>query len=252
MIVLRCEQGSPEWRQARCGIPTASRFDRIITPKTRKASAQQVGLRNELLAEWISGTPSDDFASEFMQRGKLLEPEAVAAYEWERGVTVDRVGFVRHDDLAVGCSPDGLVGDDGGLEIKCYGMEHHIGALLSPNPDAEHLCQIQGCLWITDRRWWDRYYYHPTLPSVLVRVERDEEFIHALAVEVEAFVHRLEEAKGTLRKMGVTPTDPTAYVDTWSGPPAMAPRSPEQQAEYERRSELLRAARAELAKDFIK
>jgi hypothetical protein len=205
VIRLDCEQGSPEWFAARLALPTASRFDQIITPKTLKLSASSEKYRNELLAEWLLGESlSAGHDGEFMNRGRALEEEARDWYELQRDVEVERVGFILRDEQNAGCSPDGLVGADGGLEIKCPSAAVHVGYLLDSVGEA-YRCQVQGSLWITGRAWWDVLSYHPSLPKALVRVERDEAFIEALARLHGQFWEYLQEGKEALRKRGIHP-----------------------------------------------
>lgn len=200
MRLMNVVQGSPEWHQARLGMPTASQFDRIITPKTLKPSSQSQGYLCELLAERLLGVPLDSVATEWMARGLELEPQAVEFYEFTRDVKADLGGFALLDDGSAGCSPDRLIGDDGGLEIKCPAPATHVAYLLGQAVDEKYRCQVQGSLWITGRRWWDVLSYHPDMPPALVRVERDEEFIEALAAAVGDFNARLSEAwKGLLK-----------------------------------------------------
>jgi len=204
MIRLDVPQGGAEWIAARLGLPTASQFHRILTPKTLKPSEQAVGYLHELLAEWLLGEPVSPEVSQFMERGQELEEQAVAWYEMQHDVTVDRVGFCLLDDRRAGCSPDGLIGTDGGLEIKCPSAAVHVGHLLDVDA-GRYTLQIQGGLWITEREWWDFVSYHPTLPVASLRVHRDERIIAALASAVGAFSARLAEARVALEARGIAP-----------------------------------------------
>lgn len=201
---IDCEQGSQEWVDARLGIPTASQFHRIITPKTLKPSGQADKYAAELIAEWMIGFPFDKGGTALMERGKELEVKAVQFYELETGNKTEKIGFCLRDDGAVGASPDRLVGADGLLEIKCPGPVQHILYLLS-GLDADYRCQVQGQLWITGRQWLDFLSYHPDMPDFRVRVERDETFIAALAAAVDLFVEQLEVSKKRLIEMGAVP-----------------------------------------------
>lgn len=201
MIVLNVEQGSPEWVAARLGIPTASQFHRVLTPRTLKLSASAEGYAHELLAEEMLGRPLDDHETPFMTRGSQMERDAVQFYEFARGVETESVGFVMRDDRSVGCSPDRLVGADGGLEIKCLAAANHVGAMLNADPERAK-CQIQGALWLTERRWWDRLSYNPELPPVIVRLERDEWFIEKLATAVNEFIEYLAACRRKLIREG--------------------------------------------------
>jgi hypothetical protein len=201
MIAFDMEQNSPEWLAVRLGRPTASAFSKIITPKEMKLSKSSRPYLNELVAEWVLGYSPKDDASLFMERGHEIEPEAIKYYEMVKDVKVQRVGFCMLDDGSAGCSPDGLVGEDGGLEVKCLGAIGHVDYLL--NGDfSEYRAQIQGGLWITGRAWWDFLAYHPNMPPLLVRVERDEVFIAALAAAVTEFAAKLALAKDQMRAGG--------------------------------------------------
>lgn len=200
--ILNVEQGGPEWAQSRLGIPTTSRFSDIITPKTRQLSKSSVKYRNELLAEWLIGKPleENDFTSRHMERGTELEPEARDFYSFQEGVEVQTVGLVLLDDLTAAASPDGLVGEDRGLEIKCRTAKNHIALLLDEEAEIADATQIQGGLWICERETWDVLAYHPDLPHRLTRVGRDESYIQDLKSAVSAFTEDLERAKEVIRE----------------------------------------------------
>jgi hypothetical protein len=204
MIHIDCEQGSRAWLMAKVGIPSASNFHRVLTPKTLKASSAAEGYAHELLAEMVLGRPLDDATTEFMQRGTLLEKSARDWYSLQHDVDVTRVGFLMSDDRRVGCSPDGLIGEDGGLEIKCPSAPVHIGYLLGDAAD-KYRCQVQGALWITGRSYWDFVSYNPDLPPCMLRFERDEKFIAALAGAVAAFIDVLAMWKRHLAGLGLFP-----------------------------------------------
>lgn len=203
MIELDAPQGSPEWYWERLGRPTASQFSRILTAKTRKLAAGSETYMHELLSEWLTGVPFNSDLGGFVERGTMLEPEAVAWYEWEKGCTTRQVGFCLRDDRLVGCSPDRLIGDDGGLEIKCPGAKGHVANMLNMTED--HCAQVQGCMWITGRAWWDLVSFHPEIPSVCVRIERDAEYIAALGTAMTEFLARLSLARVKLIELGAQP-----------------------------------------------
>jgi len=191
-------QGSREWIQARLGIPTASQFHRIISSKTMKPSASAGGYLYELVAERIIGESLDELVTAYMERGAALEDEAVKFYELQRNLDTERVGFCLRDDGRVGCSPDRLVGGDGGLEIKCPSAKTHVGYLIG-EPQNEYRAQVQGCLWITGRDWWDWLSFHPDMPPALIRFRRDEEFIAALDEAMSEFLGRLDGGVARVR-----------------------------------------------------
>lgn len=200
MILLNeFQQGSAEWALARLGIPTASCFDKILTPKTMKLSGQADGYMHQLIAEQLLGVPLEDATSGFLERGSIMEERAVRYYELQRDMETEPVGFILRDDRRAGASPDRLVGNDGLLEIKIPKADKHIAYLL----DAEGIgyrCQVQGQIWIAEREWNDTLSYNPELPPALVRQYRDEKFIAALAAAVEQFNEMLDEAKEKLQK----------------------------------------------------
>ena len=191
MRIIECEQGTPEWLQARLGIPSASSYAKLVTT-TGKASAQATAYINQLVAERITGEPTFFQVTDPMQRGMDLEPQARTAYEMETGNLVHQVGFLMHDTLQAGASPDGLVGENGGLEIKCPSAHTHVEYLRDGDLPIKYFQQVQGCLWISERDWWDFMSYHPKMEPLIVRVFRDEEFIKALECAVIEAVQMIE------------------------------------------------------------
>ena len=203
MIRVDVEQGSKEWAEARLGIPTASSFHRILTPKTMKLSGSSESYKNELLAEWMMGASLDPAVSEYMDRGKELEAQAVGAYEFEKDCETEKVGFVLRDDRRCGASPDRLVGDKGGLEIKCPSASVHVEYMLGV--PSKYNCQVQGGIWVCEREWWDFMSFHPDMPRAIVRIHRNDVFIKQLAAAVDQFCDQLWSARETLRMSGVVP-----------------------------------------------
>lgn len=197
MIRLDCEQRSPEWRLARAGVVTASCADKLITPKTMKPSASAGEYLNRLLAEWLLGGPLEERnVGKWTDRGTEMEGRAFAYYALERDVEAEKVGFLLRDDRRVGCSPDALVGEDGGLEMKVPAAHTHVGYMRDHDSlVAEYRGQVQLSLLVTGRRWWDLLSFNPTLPSVLVRVKRDDFYVEALEEAIESFLRRLDEEK---------------------------------------------------------
>ncbi len=184
MIILDHEQGTEEWLAARLGKPSASGFARLIT-QTGKPSTQSTKYIAQLVAENIRGCSEPVYVNEWMQRGTELEPEAREAYEFITSNNVIETGFIVTPDFAYGCSPDGLIDDEGGLEIKCPAPTTHAEYMINPQEGVKkYWQQIQGCMWITNRLWWDFFSYHPEMPHVLVRVKRDDDYVAKLATEV--------------------------------------------------------------------
>lgn len=182
MKIIECEQNTPQWVEARLGIPTASRFDKIITPKTLALSKSADMLICELIAEKVLGQFQDSDQSDWMNRGSNLEDIAADDYAFRHDVDLERVGFVTTDDGLIGCSPDRfIVGANAGLEIKNPSAHVHISYLL--NPDSlldKYRCQVLGSLWVTGRDYWDLLSFHPYLPRVEIRCTPDMAFNAAM------------------------------------------------------------------------
>jgi putative phage-type endonuclease len=197
MRVIVAEQRSPEWYAARLGVPSASQFGKIITP-TGKRSTQADGYLNKLVAEILTGKSDQQEPNEAMTRGTELEPEARSYYELIGG-QVEEVGFCLHDD-GFGCSPDGLVGDTGLLEIKCPLAHTHVEYLRENALPGLYAPQVQGQLLVTGREWCDFLSYHPDMRPLLIRVERDEKFISILHDALREMVEQINECVANLRK----------------------------------------------------
>lgn len=194
MFVVECVQGDPTWVAARAGVITASEMDEVMTPKGLKPAKGEAYL-NRVVAEILTGKPVEFQSSGYMTRGKEMEPEAVAEYEFETGVECQEVGFILRDDQRVGCSPDRLVGEDGGLECKVPGAAAHVGHLRFPDEFVlEHRGQVQLCLLITGRKWWDLKSYSPKMPSVVRRCLPDPVWQTAANDAIEKFLARVDEA----------------------------------------------------------
>lgn len=191
MRVSDAIQGSEEWLETRLGRPTASNFGKLITP-TGKASTSAQGYIDELIAQRITGEIPEFFKSDAMQRGNDLEPVAKSLYEFTYDVDVKEVGLCLHDNYECGASPDGLIGLDGGLEIKCPLPHTHVSYLRDGCIPAKYIPQVQGCLWITEREWWDFMSYHPSMEDLIVRVYRDNAYITKLAEQVIRAVEIIE------------------------------------------------------------
>ncbi len=190
MIILDVEQGSEEWFQARCGIPTASCFDKIITP-TGKASTQHKAYCNKLVAEYFLKDKISIEQNEWMLRGTELEPEARAYYQIITDINIDEVGLIYKDDnKLISCSPDGIA-KDRGLEIKCPAPHTHVEYLLNDRLPTKYIPQVQGSMWVTGLKKWDFLSYHPDLPPLLLTVEADDDFHIKLDDLMKPFVQNI-------------------------------------------------------------
>lgn len=245
MIVTHYAQLDLDWFHSRCGIPTGSRFGDVMAFKPDRWAVlrpsgttvrtfededtawQQAALDGsgftvehspghplqarsnyalELACQRLTGKFDDTPGIGYWgDRGNELEPEAREYYEFLSGAVVEQTGLVLLDDESAGISLDGLVGDKGQIEIKCFEMVKHMSMMLANVPLPALLPQIQGGLFITGRPWCDLMLYHPNAPirGYIMRVERDEPYIAELALqlsefekEVRAMVARLESLKG--------------------------------------------------------
>lgn len=184
--IFNCEQNSPEWQRVRMGIPTASAFGDIMTPgKTKTEQKTRNTYLLKLAGEIITGQPMEMVITRDMERGHQMEAEARDLYAFETGAALERIGFAKRG--RAGCSPDSLIGTDGGLEIKTKFPYLLVPLILADEFPAEHKAQVQGTLWIMQREWWDIKVYWPNMPRFVKRTYRDEAFIQRLAMEVDRF-----------------------------------------------------------------
>jgi hypothetical protein len=192
MRIINCEQGTEEWFAARVGIATASGFADILAKIKSGEAATRRNYRAQLVVERLTKKPIPTFQSAAMRQGIEREPDARMAYMIKTGLVVEQVGFLRHDELEAGASPDGLIEKDGGLEIKCPELATHLSYLKLKTEPPEYTAQIQGNLWIGEREWWDFCSYNPDFPPnlqlVIRRVYRNEAYIKTLADEVARFM----------------------------------------------------------------
>ena len=200
--MLTCKQGSGEWFSARLGRPTASRFSDIVTPTGKAVTGQsRQTYLCELVAERLCESVAQHFESSAMERGTALEPQGRDWYTLDTGNAVEIVGFVYGDDGGRwGCSPDGLVGEDGGIEIKCPLRTTMVKHLLADGLVKDYSQQIQAALWITQRKWWDLVLYTDDrgIPNRVMRYMPDavmhaafDECIPAFCDDIDAAVEKL-------------------------------------------------------------
>ncbi len=192
MKILDCKQGTPEWFAARCGLPTSSNFDKIVT-SDGKPSKQKEKYLYTVAGEKVSGLKGETFQSFVMQQGVIKEAEARDLYKMLYDVEVQEVGFCLADNGLYGCSPDGLVGKDGGLEVKCPLIHTHVGYMIKGELLKDYYQQAQGSLFVTGRKWWDIMSYYAGLKPVIIRVLPDKAFHKALEIELTLFCKELEE-----------------------------------------------------------
>ena len=185
------EQGSPEWRAIKAGKISGSRFSAVLAlhKRTGKPNKPRLDLIADLRRELETGVLTSIEPNEYMAHGTRCEPMACALYEWERDVTVEHAAWIPHPSIDyVGFSPDGLIGDDGMLEIKSPALEpRHLRTVESGKCPDDYMPQVQGGLWVCEREWCDFVsFWEPTHDLCVVRVQRDDQFIARLQAECAA------------------------------------------------------------------
>lgn len=190
MQIIDCDQGTEAWFTARMGIPTASEFKTIIAVnKDAKDKKTRTAYMRKLAGEVVTGLPMESYSNGDMQRGKDMEDEARDLYALLQNVDPMRVGFIRNH--GAGCSPDSLINEDGGLEIKSALPHIQIERMEVGELPPEHRAQVQGNIWLAEREWWDFASYCPRLPLFVKRVYRDDGYIATLAGAVNQFNEEL-------------------------------------------------------------
>ena len=200
-------QNSQGWIEARCGIPTASEFENLLTPKfeVRTGEMPKSYLARKLAEAW--GGPLPKFNTFALEQGNFLEEQAIPFYEFTSGETIQRVGLCMTDDGRIGCSPDGLLGDNGGIEIKCPESPTHVKYLLNGVLPPDYATQVHGSMHVTGRPWWKFMSYRRHFPPLILKIERDEKIQAAISEALGAFLTKFDVAWARLLEMngGVLP-----------------------------------------------
>lgn len=206
---LNVPQRSAEWFQQRAGCLTASRVGDMMAKTKSGPSASRANYAAQLIAERLTGEVAASFSNAAMQHGTDTEPKARLAYEFLHDVTVIEAPFVRHPSMEwAGASPDGLVGADGLVEIKCPNTATHIATLRGGSIDQKYIYQTQWQMACTGAVWCDFASYDPRLPIEMQlhvrRVERDDALIAEIETEALAFLNEIAatvaELENTYRK----------------------------------------------------
>lgn len=198
------EQRSDEWFAQRLGKVTASRVADVMAKTRTGYGASRANYAAELVAERLTGAQTDFYVNDAMRRGTELEPLARDTYAFIKGVHVVETGFHPHPTLEwAGASPDGFVGDDGMVELKCCGTAKHIALLTSGEPDDRYVKQVVWQMACTGRQWCDIAYYDPRLPVEMqmhiTRIGRDAGVIAEMEAEVSRFLAEVAETTEQLR-----------------------------------------------------
>jgi putative phage-type endonuclease len=192
------EQRSPEWYAARLGKVTASRVADVMAKTKTGYSTSRQNYAAELIVERLTGRQGDFYQNAAMAWGTATEPMARSAYEARMGVLVEEIGFVPHRTIKMaGASPDGLVGEDGLVEIKCPNTATHIETLLSKSIPLKYLYQMQWQMACTGALWCDFVSYDPRMPEEMQlfteRQERSDDTIIDLEREIERFLADIDQ-----------------------------------------------------------
>lgn len=202
------DQRTDDWFTARLGKVTASRVADVVAKTKTGVSASRGNYMAQLIVERLTGKPVESFSSSAMQWGTDTEPLARAAYEMATDTMVEEIGFVEHESIPMcGASPDGLVGDDGLIEIKCPNTATHIETLINNTIDNRYVLQMQWQMACTDRKWCDFVSFDPRMPEALqmkiIRVNFNEMLVADLENQVEQFLNEVQEKVKFLNNLKV-------------------------------------------------
>ena len=203
-MIVDCEQGSETWFAYRLGKASASRMADITALTKTGYGASRANYMAELVAQRLTGVYAESYSNGAMQWGTEHEAAARAEYEFMKNVRVDLIGIAIHDTIPNACaSPDGLVTDDGLVEIKCPNTATHIATLLGAEIPGKYLKQMQWQMACTGRKWCDFVSYDPRMPPEMQlhiqRVPRREDDITALSLATELFLSEVDKTELALR-----------------------------------------------------
>lgn len=205
MKIHNVVQGSEEWIRLRLGRVTASEMDALFTPlmKPKEGEGPKTYLATKVAEAWY-GAPLPSVGSFAMEQGHFIEEHARPWFELTYEKEVTQVGFIEHDDGRCGCSPDGLIGDDEGLEIKSPMPHTHTKYCLAGKVPPEYVAQVQGSLYITGRKRWHFVSYCRRFPSLVLTVERDESIMAIIGHTLAKFYEQFDEAMAKMRALNGT------------------------------------------------
>lgn len=206
MKIHPAAQGTLEWLTARAGVVTASEFDQIVTTdfNPRTGDMPKSYLARKAAEKWL-GSPLSGYQSIDMEIGQILEERAIPFFEMETGQTIQRVGLVTDDAGDVGCSPDGLIGDNSGIELKCPRPDTHVNYLLRGVVPKDYVAQVHGGMFVTGRPQWVFMSYCRGFPALILTVQRDNKIMDLLETAIGDFLVNLEAAMSKLREINGGP-----------------------------------------------
>lgn len=194
------EQATLQWLRLHLGKATASSFHKIMTPEFKPRTGEMFKRYvAEKVAESWRGEPLPQFTSWQTDQGLMREEEAIPYLELIYDCKVEPMGFVEADDGRCGCSPDGLIGEDEGVEMKCPESVAHVMYLMDGGIPKDYVTQVYGSLYVTQRKRWKFLSYRRKFPALVVTVERDEEIMEKIGVALSAFYKAFDEGMETLK-----------------------------------------------------
>lgn len=199
-LIIEGEQGTDAWFEHRLGHPTASGFKYVLAKGEGKSRNEYM---RKIAGEKLTAERMESFSNSYTDRGTEQEPEAIETYEFLTDNAVRRVALVVHREGIASCSPDGLIGDNGGLECKSQSPHLMIETIRLDRMPPEHKAQVQGALWVCEREWWDVFLFYRSMPvSPRFRVFRDDAYIAQLDAEVRRFNEEVEAMCEMVRRYG--------------------------------------------------
>lgn len=207
--VISCVQGTPQWFEARAGIPTASMFATVMASGVGGgASKTRTKYMRQLVGEIITKKPMESHSNNHMERGHEMEPDARDLYAFATETAPEQVGFIRNGPK--GCSPDSLIGANGMLEVKTKLPDLLIECWERGTFPPEHKAQCQGALWVAEREWIDIIVYWPDMPAFIKRAYRDEPYIAEMSKAIDTFNDELAAMVERVRAYGTAPQQKAA------------------------------------------
>lgn len=200
------EQNSLWWEMARAGLPTASEFHNLISPKFKPREGEMVESYFAMkLSERWTLTPTPGKKTPEMEFGNILEEKAKPFYTFQFNEEIMPCGFATTDDGKIGCSPDGLIGESGGIEIKCPEAKTHTKYLMAGKLPDDYVLQVHGSMFVTGRAWWKFMSFRNKFPAYITMIERDEKIMAVIEETLYTFCDKLDAGFKRLCEMNGGP-----------------------------------------------
>lgn len=203
MKIHTCDQGQTEWLTARVGKVTASELHNLLTPEFKQKTGEtpKTYLYSKVAESW-RGQPLAGFSGSWStDQGNMREEEAIPWYALTYDCDIERVGFIEHDDGRCGGSPDGLIGDDGGIEVKCPEPVNHMRYLMEGVLPKDYVIQVHSNLYMSGRKWWKFLSYRRGFPPFVLTIQRDEEIMKKIHDALQSFYKQHDAAMAKLKQL---------------------------------------------------